>query len=174
MTWPNTTISTTNLDAGTDEPRLARADLKSAVDAVNQMITDGPTRGFVEIYFYLPGVTQPGGLVRANAAINYQTGDTVASTIVANGEIVLQPGIYSWETVDHAGTGTWTFDSNTGQTLISGTTMQYSSGALIAGFTRLDYSNAMIAVNSVCSANLRYTASPGPGYPEIIRLVRRG
>jgi hypothetical protein len=37
MTWPTTPISTNNLDAGSDEPRLARADLKQTVDQVNAM-----------------------------------------------------------------------------------------------------------------------------------------
>lgn len=38
-TWPNATkASTTNLDAGTDRPSLARADLKQNVDNVNDII----------------------------------------------------------------------------------------------------------------------------------------
>jgi hypothetical protein len=39
MTWPTQTISTANLDAGADEPRLARADLLQSVQAVNALIT---------------------------------------------------------------------------------------------------------------------------------------
>lgn len=41
MTWPTTPINTTNLDAGSDQPALARADLKSMADAVNAMIDYG-------------------------------------------------------------------------------------------------------------------------------------
>ena len=38
-TWPSSTkASTTNLDAGTDSPRLARADIKTNVDNVNSII----------------------------------------------------------------------------------------------------------------------------------------
>lgn len=38
-TWPSgTKASTTNLDSGTDKPRLARADLKNNVDNVNNII----------------------------------------------------------------------------------------------------------------------------------------
>lgn len=37
-TWPSTKASTTNLDAGTDKPSLARADLKQNVDNVNDII----------------------------------------------------------------------------------------------------------------------------------------
>ena len=37
-TWPATKASTTNLDAGTDKPSLARADIKQNVDNVNDII----------------------------------------------------------------------------------------------------------------------------------------
>ena len=40
MTWPTTPVSTVNLDAGTDEPRLARADLKQAVDDINAIAAE--------------------------------------------------------------------------------------------------------------------------------------
>jgi hypothetical protein len=62
-TWPNTAISTTHLDAGNDLPRLARADLKSAVDNINS-ISSMPAGDFVVIKFtgnvdralsYIPG-----------------------------------------------------------------------------------------------------------------------
>lgn len=39
MSWPVATIGTTNIDAATDSPAIARADLKSAVDALNTMIS---------------------------------------------------------------------------------------------------------------------------------------
>ena len=38
MTWPTVAITTTNLDAGTDSPATARADLLDAVTKTNQMI----------------------------------------------------------------------------------------------------------------------------------------
>lgn len=37
MTWPTSATSTTNLDAGTDSPASARADLKSGLDDLNAM-----------------------------------------------------------------------------------------------------------------------------------------
>jgi len=40
MSWPNTPISTANLDSGTDSPAAARADLLATVQAVNTMMTD--------------------------------------------------------------------------------------------------------------------------------------
>ena len=54
-TWPTgTKASTANLDAGTDSPRLARADIKQNVDNVNAIIDmfniDGPTNGQILKY----------------------------------------------------------------------------------------------------------------------------
>lgn len=40
MTWPTSAVATTNLDQGTDEPRLARVELKQAVDNVNAIATE--------------------------------------------------------------------------------------------------------------------------------------
>lgn len=46
MAWPSGTVPTTNVDAGTDSPSAARADIKQAIEAVNTMVgargqTDG-------------------------------------------------------------------------------------------------------------------------------------
>lgn len=46
MSWPGSTVPTTNLDAGSDSPAAARTDLKDAVDKLNTIIgaraaTDG-------------------------------------------------------------------------------------------------------------------------------------
>jgi hypothetical protein len=40
MTWPNTQVSTSNLDSGTDSPALARANIKSAVDNINSVVAE--------------------------------------------------------------------------------------------------------------------------------------
>lgn len=45
MTWPTVAITTTNLDAGTDSPATARADLLDAVTKTNQMIAHVSTFG---------------------------------------------------------------------------------------------------------------------------------
>jgi len=45
MTWPTTPIGTTNIDAGADSPATARADLKSALDALNQIMAHVSTYG---------------------------------------------------------------------------------------------------------------------------------
>lgn len=40
MTFPTTTVSTTHLDSGTDNPASARADILDAVQKLNSIITD--------------------------------------------------------------------------------------------------------------------------------------
>jgi hypothetical protein len=62
-TWPNTAISTANVDAGNDLPRLARTQIKDTIDAVNS-ISSMPSGEFHVIKFtglhtrpqsYIPG-----------------------------------------------------------------------------------------------------------------------
>jgi hypothetical protein len=43
MTFPTSTIVTTHLDAGSDDPSLARADILDAVTKLNSIITDKNT-----------------------------------------------------------------------------------------------------------------------------------
>ena len=54
-TWPTSSASTANLDAGTDKPSLARADLKTNVDNTNAIIdmfnvTASPTNDYILKY----------------------------------------------------------------------------------------------------------------------------
>ena len=55
-TWPSTQASTANLDAGTDKPSLARADLKQNVDNVNAIID----------YFYIPSTPSNNQILKYN------------------------------------------------------------------------------------------------------------
>lgn len=41
MAFPTASVTTTNLDAGTDDPSLARADLLDAVQKLNTIISEG-------------------------------------------------------------------------------------------------------------------------------------
>lgn len=49
MTFPTTTASTTNLDAGTDSPASARADLYLALQLLNQIIESADLAGGVPL-----------------------------------------------------------------------------------------------------------------------------
>lgn len=72
MAWPTASIPTTNLDSDGDSPKLARADLLAAVQALNQMISWGgvPT-GVVQPF---AGSTSPTGwLLCAGQAVSRST-----------------------------------------------------------------------------------------------------
>ena len=49
MTFPVATINTTNLDAATDDPSLARPDLLAAVEALNSIISEADIAGGVAL-----------------------------------------------------------------------------------------------------------------------------
>ena len=96
MTWPNTTVTTTNLDAGSDEPRLARADLLDAVEKLNQIISQGPNQGYAVVKVtgrYTPQ-DRPQTSV-ANITIPINSGNICS--VSANNSLVISPGVYRWE-----------------------------------------------------------------------------
>jgi hypothetical protein len=80
-TWPNTTISTSNVDSGNDLPRLARADLKQTIDTLNDIIT-GPVPlgalGFAAIR--TENLVQFGADYKANVSVTFQTGNVVTTS----------------------------------------------------------------------------------------------
>lgn len=49
MTFPSSTINTTNLDAATDDPSLARTDLFNALTALNSIISEADIAGGVAL-----------------------------------------------------------------------------------------------------------------------------
>lgn len=73
MTFPTTPVSTANLDAATDDPSLARADLKTAVDYINTIISEANTVGGVAV-------------LNGNGAL---TGSMMPSTINPTGQLTL-------------------------------------------------------------------------------------
>lgn len=174
MTWPNTTVSTTHLDAGTDEPRLARADLKDAVDKLNTIITDGPTRGFVEISTTGTSKNLGGNFYRANVQTNYQTGPTIINRITDNGELEFSPGLYLIDLVDSTGTGQFNLTSNTGAFSYSCTSVTYvTPGTGITATFSTVPSNSFIKVDSVSRANINYTSTGGTLIaPTVMRFTR--
>jgi hypothetical protein len=83
MTFPSSTISTANLDSGTDSPALARADIYSAVVALNTIISEANGIGGVALLdssgLYdptkLPAVFSPTGFLTLSptaAVVNIQ------------------------------------------------------------------------------------------------------
>lgn len=75
MAFPTVPITTTNLDSGTDDPSLARADLYNAVVALNTIITEAGTALGVALLDSL-------GTVPTSA---------LPSTIIVAGDLTLNP-----------------------------------------------------------------------------------
>jgi hypothetical protein len=103
MTWPNTQVSTSNLDSGTDSPALARANIKSAVDNLNSLVAEFnvSTPADYQVLQYAGNVwvnQQPQlkrysepvhshGSTSGNITVNYNNGNF--QTITATGNIAL-------------------------------------------------------------------------------------
>ena len=64
MTWPTTKAGTTNIDAGSDKPALARPDIKQNIDNVNAIIDEfdiaSPSNGDILTYNSSSGAWEPG------------------------------------------------------------------------------------------------------------------
>lgn len=67
-TWPTTTISTSNLDAGSDRPSLARADIKSMADVVNELVNYGAPTG---ITIFIVGSSLSGASGTTDTLLNW-------------------------------------------------------------------------------------------------------
>lgn len=101
MTWPNTAISTTYLDSGSDRPSQARADIKLMADAVNAMITDGGGSKFLQISVVnsqlSPRVGNPGDdsyYYYRSALSLTQDPDSIATLTDSNYRVTLPAGNY--------------------------------------------------------------------------------
>ena len=75
MAFPTASVTTTNLDAGTDDPSLARADLLDAVQKLNTIIAEGGGAN---------------GVALLNSS-NKLTSTQMPATITATGVQVLNP-----------------------------------------------------------------------------------
>jgi len=64
MAWPSTKAITTNVDAGSDSPSSARADIKQNIDNVNSIIDEfdiaSPNNGDILTYNSTSGAWEPG------------------------------------------------------------------------------------------------------------------
>ena len=91
MAWPSgTKAGTTNVDAGSDRPALARADIKQNIDNVNAIIDEfditSPSNGDILTYNSTSGAWEPGA---AGAGAN-----AIAVFQVASGEENVSGSIY--------------------------------------------------------------------------------
>ena len=88
MTWPTTKASTTNIDAGSDKPALARPDIKQNIDNVNAIIDEfdiaSPSNGDILTYNSSSGAWEPGAASSGGvqmAILNISGGEELVSSI---------------------------------------------------------------------------------------------
>lgn len=160
MTWPNVAISTANVDDGSDRPSQARAQIKQTIDAVNSMIDNGPSRGFVELVTTglksYQNTTPPETRYRSNVSIAYQTGGNVVTKITDNGEFEIPPGtyMYSFPATDQFAVGTFRITSNTG--IGSQQLTSVADGTVRIG----NPMTTIFTTNTAISANINSTMVP--------------
>ena len=81
MAWPNTTISTSNVDSGSDTPANARAQIYQTITAVNDMITSGVPLGALGFaHIRTSDNTLFGSTYKCKATVVYQTGNVVTTS----------------------------------------------------------------------------------------------
>lgn len=84
MAWPSGTVSTTHLDAGTDDPSSARADIKQMADYVNDIIaTRGAASGICELDASSQIPTSRGPIPSGTRMVFYQASAPTGWTQVA-------------------------------------------------------------------------------------------
>lgn len=91
MAWPSgTKAPTTNVDAGSDRPALARADIKQNIDNVNSIIDTfdiaAPSNGDILVYNSTAGAWEPGAPVGG--------GIDLGVTTINSGEELVSGNIY--------------------------------------------------------------------------------
>jgi hypothetical protein len=84
-TWPTTTVPTGNLDAGSDQPSAARADIKTMADVVNALVAYGTPSGGSTVTIFSLSLSSSGTLIsgttyRANIAETYDPGNVLSIT----------------------------------------------------------------------------------------------
>jgi len=87
MAWPSgSKAGTTNVDAGSDKPALARADIKQNIDNVNSIIDTfdiaSPNNGDILTYNSTSGAWEPGAASSGGASIgvlNISTGEELVT-----------------------------------------------------------------------------------------------
>ena len=73
MAWPSTKASTSNVDAGSDSPSSARADIKQNIDNVNSIIDEfdiaSPSNGDILTYNSTSGAWEPGAAASGGTSV---------------------------------------------------------------------------------------------------------
>lgn len=91
MAWPSSTkASTTNVDAGSDKPSLARADIKQNIDNVNAIIDTfdiaSPNNGDILQYNSTSGAWEPVEASSTGTQISFIQGDLPSSLAIGDND----------------------------------------------------------------------------------------
>ena len=183
-TWPaGSKAGTTNLDAGTDSPRLARPDIKQNVDNVNAIIDmfniDSPSANQILKYnssnarFEL-GTDNTG----SSAGITFAGDDSAGINIADGGQLYIQGGTNITTSTNSDGTLTITgaaIPTNTNE-LTNGAGFITDNGngdITFVGSTMTSPSNADITLDPAGTGdiNLNATARFNVGYKEDINAL---
>jgi len=177
MAWPNTTISTSNVDSGSDTPANARAQIKETIDAVNSMITSGVplgALGFAAIH--TENNTQFGSTYKANVSVTFQTGNVVTTSNTGY-TLTLAAGTYMIDflpTADISGDGDLAFTPDpVWISTVTGTSFAPGSGVNAGKFAVYNGGDNIFTANVQFNANLVVTNQP-TGAPPVrsIRIYR--
>jgi hypothetical protein len=164
MAWPNTTISTSNVDSGSDTPANARAQIYQTITAVNDIINTGPAGEFVVIKFtgnvarpfsYIPGnftwyPEMTTAYVSGNSFVQFRA-NVQNNTATSSGyAMVLSAGRYE-------------------VSFIATSIKQYANGSAYTGTA----STVLNPIPSVIEGNTSYgvgsvTSGSGPTHAEVI------
>jgi hypothetical protein len=177
MTWPNTTISTANVDSGSDTPANARAQIYDTITAVNEMITGGPPLGALGFaYIRTLENTNFGGTYKANVSVTFQSGNVI-TTSNQGYTLTLAAGTYLVDFVatgEISGDGTVTLDPEPAWIAsVAGTSFAPGSGVNAGKFAVYNSTDNVFTANVQFNANLVVTDQP-TGSPPVrsIRIYR--
>ena len=107
MAWPSgTKAGTTNVDAGSDSPSSARADIKQNIDNVNAIIDEfdiaSPSNGDILTYNSTSGAWEPGASSAGSSVAVIEIVDRITGEENVSGNIYRR---YLSESVDSGGSG---------------------------------------------------------------------
>ena len=124
MAWPTTSASTANLDSGSDNPGLARADIKQNIDNVNAIVAE-----FGEVVITSPSNGQALVYDSANSRwINSGSGGTTAAYLTwATGPSVWTVQNDQFSIVNSVSSNNLNLDAGTYDIKLSGTIAAFHS-----------------------------------------------
>jgi hypothetical protein len=176
-TWPTTTVPTGNLDAGSDQPSAARADIKTMADVVNSLVAYGTPSGGSTVTIFTVFLSGSGTLIsgstyRSSITERYDPGNVLSISsnqfsITAGTYLLICSGAYGGGisafniyNVTDSTTNLQSFDMSTN---LSGT-LRNGDGSFSSGFIGVQ---SLVTVDSTKTIEFRYTNSAFANGPQM-------